>query len=98
MTTMNKIRSIKQLKAEQRKLEQRKNELEKAIHYDWRDLKETIKPRNVAGKVFAHFFEREKESRESPLANTLAQVVALLTKVGVAKAEEKLADWVTRRR
>lgn len=94
ITKMNKIRSIKQLKARQKKLEQRKAELEKAIRYDWMDVKESIRPKNVAGQLFASMFEKEKENGESSLADTLSQLAAVLTKIGVAKAEEKVAEWM----
>lgn len=91
---MNKIRSIKQLKARQKKLEQRKTELEKAIRYDWLDVKESIKPKNVAGQVFAHIFTKEQQNGDSTLANTLSQLAAVLTKIAVEKTEEKMADWL----
>lgn len=91
---MNKIRSIKQLKARQKKLEQRKTELEKAIRYDWLDVKESIKPKNVAGQVFAHIFTKEQQNGDSTLASTLSQLAAVLTKIAVEKTEEKMADWL----
>lgn len=96
-TKMNKIRSIKQLKARQKKLEQRKTELEKAIRYDWLDVKESLKPKNVAGQVFAHLFEKEQQNGDSSFANTLSQVAAVLTKIGVEKAEEKVAEWMSKK-
>lgn len=94
---MNKIRSIKQLKAQQRKLEQRKTELEKAIRYDWLDLKESIKPKNVAGQVFAHIFTKEQQNGDSSLADTISQLAAVLTKIGVEKVEEKVAEWMKKK-
>lgn len=94
---MNKIRSIKQLKAQQKKLEQRRVELEKAIRYDWLDVKETMRPKNMAGKVFAHFFEKEEQDGNSSLANTLAELAATLTRIGVEKAEEKVAEWMNKK-
>lgn len=94
---MNKIRSIKQLKARQKKLEQRKTELEKAIRYDWLDVKDSIKPKNVAGQVFAHIFTKEQQNGDSSLAETLSQLAAVLTKIGVEKAEEKVAEWMSKK-
>ncbi len=93
---MNKIRSIKQLKVQQKKLEQRKVELEKAIRYDWLDVKESIKPKNLAGKMFERFFDKEQET--SPLANTLSQIAAVLTKIGVEKAGEKVSEWMSKKK
>lgn len=96
-TKMNKIRSIKQLKARQKKLEQRKAELEKAIHYDWLDVKNSLKPTNVAGQVFAHLLTKEHQNGDSSLANSLSQLAAILTKIGVEKAEEKVAEWMSKK-
>ncbi len=94
MMMMNKITSIKQLKARQKKLEQRKVELEKAIRYDWLDVKNSIKPKNVASQVFAHILDKEQQNGESSLANTLSQMAAVLTKIAVEKAEEKVKEWM----
>ena len=93
---MHKIQSIKQLKARQKKLEQRKAELEKAIRYDWMDVKESIRPKNVAGQLFASMFE--KANGESSLAETLSQLAAVLTKIGVEKAEEKVSEWMSKKK
>ena len=82
------------MEAGQKKLEQRKAELEKAIRYDWLDVKESIKPKNVAGQVFAHIFAKEQQNGDSSLANTLSQLAAVLTKITVEKAEEKVAEWM----
>ena len=95
---MHKIQSIKQLKARQKKLEQRKAELEKAIRYDWMDVKESIRPKNVAGQLFASMFEKEKANGESSLAETLSQLAAVLTKIGVEKAEEKVSEWMSKKK
>jgi hypothetical protein len=94
---MHKIGSIKQLKARQKKLEQRKLELEKAIRYDWLDVKQSLRPKNIAGQVFTHIFERDQQNDDSSLANTLSQLAAVLTKIGVEKAEEKVAEWMSKK-
>ena len=54
---MKKIKNIQQLNAEKKQLAQRKVELEKAIKYDWRDVKESLKPGNVAVQVFSKLAE-----------------------------------------
>lgn len=94
---MNKIRSIKQLKTEQRKLEQRKNELEKAIRYDWLEVRESVKPKNVAKQLFARIFDKEPQDKNS-LANTLSELAAVFTKVAVKKAEEKVTRWMSNKK
>lgn len=96
-TKMNKIRSIKQLKVRRKKLEQRKVELEKAIRYDWLDVKKSLKPTNVAGRIFAHLFAKEHQNGDSSLADSLSQIAAVLTKIGVEKAEEKVAEWMSKK-
>lgn len=92
-TMMNKIRSIKQLKTRQRKLEQRRAELEKAIHYDWLDVKKSLNPKNLAGEVFEQVFNKDSETGNSPWANSLSQLAAGLTRIAVEKVEEKIAEW-----
>ena len=98
MMKMNKIRSIAQLKARRKKLEQRRMELEKAIRYDWRDVKESIKPKNVASQVFAQFFSKQQQEEGSSLANTLSQLAAVATKMAVEKAEEKMTEWMANKK
>jgi hypothetical protein len=94
---MNKIRSITQLKARQKRLEQRKEELEKAIHYDWLDVKESIKPKNIASQLFARIFDKEPKDKNS-LANTLSELAAVFTKIAVKKAEAKVTRWMSNKK
>jgi ATP-dependent Clp protease adapter protein ClpS len=96
-TKMKTIKNIKQLKARRKQLEKRKAELEKAIRYDWLDVKESIRPKNVAGQVFAQFFAKEQENGHSTLANTLSELASVLIKIGVEKAEEKMAQWMNKK-
>lgn len=56
---MNKINNLKQLNDQQKILVQRKAELEKAIRYDWMDLKKGLRPKTIMEKLF-----QEKESTE----------------------------------
>lgn len=92
-----KIRSMKHLKAEKKRLLQRQAELEKAIRYDWRDVKESLTPKNLTGEVLAKLFEPAKENGESTLAAGLAQLAAVLTKIAVEKAEEKVQEWMDKK-
>ncbi len=94
---MNKIRSITQLKARQKKLEQRREELEKAIRYDWLDVRESVRPKNVAKQLFARIFDKEPQDKNS-LANTLSELAAVFTKIAVKKAEEKVTTWVSKKK
>lgn len=45
---MKKIKSIKQLKAEKKRIKQRQAELEGKIRSNWKELKENLKPVNIA--------------------------------------------------
>jgi hypothetical protein len=88
---------MKQLYAEKKRLEQRKLELEKAIRYDWRDVKESLKPKHFAGQVFSKLFEESTVNGEHPLAAGLSQLAATLTKIAVEKAEEKVEEWLKKK-
>ncbi len=92
-----KIKSIKQLNAEKKRLLQRQAELEKAIRYDWRDVKESLKPKYVAGKVIAKLFDKTEQNGLDPLAAGLSHLAAALTKIAVEKAEEKVNEWLTKK-
>ena len=67
----------------------RQGELEKAIRYDWRDVKSSLTPKNIAGQVMAGIrSEREPGSRsESGLLSELA--VKFASRLA-SKAEDKL--------
>jgi cell division septum initiation protein DivIVA len=92
MTMMKKIKNIKQLKAEKKQLMQRRDELEKAIKYDWRDVKESLKPKNVSNQVLSKLFDG-KDKEDSFAAEGISQVAASFTKKIVGKAENKIGKW-----
>jgi len=95
---MKKIREIKQLKARKEQLEKRRLELEKAIKYDWRDVKESIKPANVSEQVLSKIFDdKAREHKDSAVAETISDTVASFTKKMVAKAETKMGKWLKRK-
>jgi hypothetical protein len=88
---MTKIKHICQLKLEQQQLLQRQAELEKAIHYDWRDLKDSLRPKNIAGQVFSKLFDRKENAF---VADGVSQLAARFTKKMVEKAEDKIDGWL----
>jgi hypothetical protein len=91
---MKKIKSIKQLKAEKKRLIERQAELEKAIKYDWRDVKESLTPTNVAGQAFSKMFEeKDKQNGNSFIADSIAQIAAGIAKKLAEKAEGKISSW-----
>lgn len=88
---MKKIKNMSHLKAQKKKLLQRQKELEKAISYDWRDLKESFKPKNVAGQVILSALKADiNDNNPDILAETLSILAAKFTKTAVEQAEEWL--------
>lgn len=81
---MKKIKSIKQLKAEKERLRQRKTELEKAIQYDWRDVKDSLRFRDK---------DEAKENNADFIAEGLSFLAAKFARKAVTKAEEKVTAW-----
>ncbi len=89
-----KFKSIKHLNAEKKRLQQRRDELEKAIKYDWRDLKDSLRPRNVANQVFSKVFDGKKaEDGSDYLADKLSGFAASITRKIVEKLEDKIGHW-----
>ena len=94
MKPMKKIKSIKQLNAEKKRLKLRRAELEKAIVYDWRDLKGSLSPKNIAGQAFSKLFDGdEKKNGHSIISDTVSELAATFTKKLVEKAEGKIGKW-----
>jgi hypothetical protein len=62
---MKKIKSVKQLQLEKEHLDQRRRELEKAIKYDWRDLRDSLKPANISMQVLSKIFEKNETQSKS---------------------------------
>jgi hypothetical protein len=88
---MKKIKNMSHLKAHKKKLLLRQKELEKAISYDWRDLKESFKPKNVAGQVILSALKADlNDHNPDILAETLSILAAKFTKTAVEQAEEWL--------
>ncbi len=93
---MKKIKSIKHLKAEKKRLKRRQGELEKAIRYDWMDVKETLKPRNLAGQAFSGMFD-ERSAEKKPGADLVAEVLTKLAAKAFEKAGDKIGKWMRRK-
>jgi hypothetical protein len=90
---------MKHLKTEKRQLMLRKAELEKAIKYDWKDIKESMKPRKMAGQVFSKIFDGEdkgKAERESNgfFAETVSKIAEEWARKWGSKVENKFGDWL----
>ncbi len=93
---MNRINSTKQLKAEKKRLKQRQGELEKAIRYDWQDVKETMKPRNLANQAFSGIFD-EKDTEKKAGKDMVSEVAAKLAAKMIEKAGDKIGKWIRKK-
>lgn len=91
---MNKIRSIPFLKAEKKRLHQRRKELEKAIRYDWRDVKDSLRPASLTEEALKQFLHTEKNEEKHSLADILAAITAVFTKNAIETAAEKINRWM----
>jgi predicted transcriptional regulator len=96
MKAMKKIKSIKHLNAERKRLEERKAELEKAIKYDWRDVKDSLRPGNIASQVFASVCNNAGTTVNDNISDSISRMVAAFTKKMVEKAEKKFGSWFSR--
>lgn len=91
---MKTIKNIRQLYAEKKRLAQRQAELEKAIKYDWRDVKESMTPHTIGENILDAVFGKSAEKDSSGiLAESLSHLAAGFTKKTVLKAEEKIKNW-----
>lgn len=88
---MKRFKTAKQLNEEKKRLKMRRAELEKAIRYDWRDVKESLRPGNIAGQVFADF-SGQKESGPHNESGVLSEMAARFASKLASKAGEKLKD------
>jgi hypothetical protein len=92
---MKKIKNKKQLRAEKKRIRIRQEELEKKIRSQWNDLKQSLKPVNIAKETFQKVVQNKTEKNpedESILKSTVKYGISLLTKKFTDKAGEKF-DW-----
>lgn len=90
---MKKIKNMQQLKAEKKMLVKRRAELEKAIHYDWLDVKKSLQPKHLAGNMLSSITNKEQLSSDSFLSSLAARAAGNAVK----KAEEKLMKWLKKK-
>jgi hypothetical protein len=92
---MKKIRSIKQLKAEKKRIIQRQAELENKIGSNWKELKENLRPVNIVKDVFGKIMKNKSEDNlysDGFIKNTLTYVLTLLAKKIMDKTGSKLGN------
>lgn len=90
---MKKIKSIKQLQTEKKRIKQHQEELEKKIRSNWNELKECLRPVNIAKDTFSKVIKNKTEENlngESILKSTFTYGFTLLAKRFTDKAGEKL--------
>jgi hypothetical protein len=93
---MKKIKSIKQLKVEKKRIKQQQEELEDRIRSNWNGLKESLKPANIAQETFSRMIKNKTEKNlngDSVLKSTFNYGVTLLAKKFADKAGEKLGKF-----
>lgn len=94
---MKKIKNIKHLYAEKKRLQEQEENLEKKISSNWTELKQTLKPVVIVKDAVNNFLnEKTKENLidESILKSTFTYGISLLAKKLVDKAEEKLSSYL----
>ena len=86
---MKKFKNAKQLKEEKNRLKMRRAELEKAIRYDWRDVKTSLTPKNIAGQVMAGL-RSKTEPENRPGSGILSGMALRFASRLASKAEDRL--------
>ena len=91
---MKKISSIKQLRPEKKRLLQHQSALENKMRGNWDELKESIKPSNIAKDAFSRMIRnktRENLGSSIIIKGALSIGAALLAKRVADRAGKKLS-------
>ena len=91
--TMKKIKSIRQLKMEKKRIHQEQDDLENKIRRNWGDLKENLKPAAIAKDTlnsFLHNKTEQKQKEDGILKSAFTYGVSLLAKKFADKAGIRL--------
>ena len=92
---MKRFKNIQQLKEEQKRLAQRKLELEKAIRYDWRDVKESLNPLHIVAGLFSgKEHKNESEHSSSVLQDKISEITETYLDKLAGRFEQKLKQWM----
>jgi hypothetical protein len=93
LQTMKKIKSSKQLLTEKKRLQTQQENLENKIRSDWKELKESLKPVNMAKETLQEVIDKKEQANkngESVLKSTFNYGMNLLMKKLTDKAGSKL--------
>lgn len=90
---MKKIKSIKQLQLEKKRILNHQENIENRIRNNWNDLKEILKPVNLAKQTYNRVLHNKMEQsmeNESVFKSTLTYGVNLLVQKFADKTEDKV--------
>jgi hypothetical protein len=90
---MKKIKNIQELQAEKKKLRQEQKDLKIEMHENWKDLKDSVRPVNIAKDTINSILTRKTESNYNGpniIKNAFAYGISLVVKKLVNNAQEKL--------
>lgn len=96
---MNKIRSIKQLEAEKKRIKQQREKLEDKLRSEWNELKDCLKPVNIAKDTLGSILKNRTESNfedEHILKTSFTYGVSLLAGRVADKTGKKLNSFFKR--
>lgn len=57
-----RIKSIKQLKSEKKRIKEHREQLGNKIHSEWKEMKEGLKPFNLVKDIFSHSTSRKNSA------------------------------------
>lgn len=90
---MKKIRSIRQLKMEKKRIRQEQDELENKIRSNWGDLKNNLRPATIAKDTLSSFIHNKTEQKQQEdgiLKSAFTYGLTLLAKKFADKAGNRL--------
>jgi hypothetical protein len=90
----NRIKTIRQLDAEKKQLLHRREELEKAMHYDWIDLKNTAHIKTTTRSLFEKKGEPEENQKyNSIVIDAVSRLAAKFAGKLTGNTMNKLKSW-----
>lgn len=91
---MKKIKNLRQLKREKERIKQHQEDLEDAIHDNWHELKDDLKPANIAKQVIGNWIRKRTETKMNAggiLKSTVTYGAAMLATKLFGRTGNKLA-------
>jgi hypothetical protein len=92
------IRNRYELRQEKKRLRQREKELKTRIISNWHELKSTVSPNNFLGSGQARHNGIPGNDEDSLMVHIFSYAASILGRKLGEKAEEKLADFFSKRR